>query len=251
MLAFSPLFDLICPFDIIWCLPLDPFHLLFEGIAKEMLKRLFSKRNTAVSRDFFQQLSDLYKAMKVFSETPRRTVSLVLSKLKGHEYQTLVFSVFPALLADIMVSETENFWYGNRATNLQKLQIIVFFFFCRFHARCAMAIFTLLSRAYHYDDERLQKVEEALDAGGLSLKELHSRFYEEFSHGFCVTEKERCTINIHTFSHLDESRKRSGVLWQNSAEAFESMYAVMRRCYHGGTPNTSKQAVENFYLRDM
>ena len=119
-MAFSPLFDLICPFDIIWCLPLDPFHLLFEGIAKEMLKRLFSKRNTAVSREFFQKLSDVYKAMKVFSETPRRTVSVVLAMLKGHEYQTLVFSVFPVLLADIMDGETDGFWYGNRTVNLQK-----------------------------------------------------------------------------------------------------------------------------------
>ncbi len=114
-----------------------------------------------------------------------------------------------------------------------------------------MAIFTVLSRAYYYDDESLQKVEDALGAEGLSLKDLHARFYEEFTHGFCVRTKERCTINVHTFSHLDESRKRSGALWRNSAEAFESMYAVMRRCYHGGTPNTSKQAVENFYLRDM
>ncbi len=119
-MAFSPLFDLICPFDIIWCLPLDPFHLLFEGIAKEMLKRLFSKRNTAVSREFFQKLSDVYKAMKVFSETPRRTVSVVLAMLKGHEYQTLVFSVFPVLLADIMDGETDGFWYGNRTVNLKK-----------------------------------------------------------------------------------------------------------------------------------
>ncbi len=82
---------------------------------------MFSKRKTAVSKEFFEKLSEAYKAMRVFSETPRRTVSVVLSNLKGHEYQTLVFSVFPILLADIMESETESFWYRNCAVNAYKM----------------------------------------------------------------------------------------------------------------------------------
>ena len=60
----------------------------------------------------------------------------------------------------------------------------------------------------------------------------------------------RSTINVHMFSHLHEIRKRTGVpLWVTSAEDFESVYAVMRRCYWSGTKNTPKQILENYYLR--
>ncbi len=90
---FSPLFDLLTPFDIVWGLPVDQFHLIFEGIVKEMFRRMFTARSTKVSRRFHRALSDLYRATRVFTETPRPTKALVLSTLKGHEYGVLTFSV--------------------------------------------------------------------------------------------------------------------------------------------------------------
>ncbi len=124
-------------------------------------------------------------------------------------------------------------------------------FHFRLYRRHALLYFTFLSRLYNYDDETLAKAEEYLARTGRTLQTIHRLFYDVFQRGFCAKTSGKVTINFHTFSHLDEVRKRTGPLWRNSTESFESMYGVMRRCYKVGTPNTSKQAMENFYLRDM
>ncbi len=128
-------------------------------------------------------------------------------------------------------------------------------FFCRRSVRAALALFAFISRAYHYDDNRLEDIEGWLqsEVGAKSLPELHEDFYAHFMKGFCGTTRGKprsATINIHTFSHLYESRKRTGPLHTTSAEPFEAAYAVLRRCFKAGTPNTPKQILENFYLRD-
>ena len=54
---------------------------------------------------------------------------------------------------------------------------------------------------------------------------------------------------MHLFYHLWEFRRRTGPLWMTSAEAFESYYAVVRRCYTCGTRNIPKQILENIFMR--
>lgn len=108
-----------------------------------------------------------------------------------------------------------------------------------------------LTRLYNYEDDVLAQAEEELEREGSSLEKLHLAFYEEYQQGFCIKPAEKLFINVHTFSHLEEQRKRTGPLWRFSAEDFESLYGVLRRCYHAGTTNTSKQCLENFYMRDM
>ncbi len=39
---FSPLFDLLYDFDVVWDISLDRFHLLFEGNTKKMMRRMFT-----------------------------------------------------------------------------------------------------------------------------------------------------------------------------------------------------------------
>lgn len=63
--------------------------------------------------------------------------------------------------------------------------------------------------------------------------------------------KHRATINVHVFHHLHLTRKKTGPLYINSAEPFEALYAVVRRCYEPGTRNVPKQAFENSYMRIM
>ncbi len=121
----------------------------------------------------------------------------------------------------------------------------------RYYRRHALLYFSFLSRLYNYDDRVLQKVEDYLGRTGRNLQTLHRLFYDTFQRGFCGKTSEKPTINFHTFSHLDEVRKRAGPLWTFSTESFESLYGVMRRCYRVGTPNTSKQAITNFYQRDL
>ncbi len=91
--TFSPLFDLLGPFSIVWGLPVDQFHLIFEGIVKEMLKRMFGNVSNKDSRAFHRSLSEMYEGTRVFSETPRATRPLLLSTLKGHEYGLITLSV--------------------------------------------------------------------------------------------------------------------------------------------------------------
>ncbi len=114
-----------------------------------------------------------------------------------------------------------------------------------------MLYLAFLTRLYNYDDSTLGNVEEHLEAQGSSLEDLHAKFYLQYQRGFCTKPGEKAFINVHTFRHLGEQRRRTGPLWKYSAEDFESMYSVMRRCYHVGTTNTSKQSLENFYMRDM
>ncbi len=110
-----------------------------------------------------------------------------------------------------------------------------------------------LVRLYHYKDDRLNEVEQLLSRSSVTLENLHKRFYEEFEKGFnnpTAQKVQKTPINVHTFAHLLESRRRTGPLYQTSTEPFESMYAVLRRCYKAGTRNTGKQAFENFYIRE-
>ncbi len=107
---FSPLFDLQTCFDIVWDVNVDPFHLLFEGITKECLRRMFTAEKTQVSRAFHRLLSRLYESTKVFSEAPKRTKALVFSSLKGHEYGLLTFSVLLPFALDTMRNVSAGEW---------------------------------------------------------------------------------------------------------------------------------------------
>ncbi len=123
----------------------------------------------------------------------------------------------------------------------------------RRHRAAAMQLYVFLVRLYHYKDDRLEQVERELSGYPATLEELHTRFYKEFEKGFNdlkAIKVQKTPINVHTFAHLLESRRRTGPLYQTSAEPFESMYAVLRRCYRVGTRNTGKQAFENHYMRN-
>ena len=118
----------------------------------------------------------------------------------------------------------------------------------------ALLVYCFLVRLYHYPDDEMDKAKQLLfRQTGRTLSDLHSLFYSSFQRGFCKFRQIKAwhpTINIHTFMHLEESRRRTGPLHKTSAEPFEALYAVLRRCYKPGTRNTNKQMFENFYMRD-
>ncbi len=116
-----------------------------------------------------------------------------------------------------------------------------------------MTLFVFLARLYHYDDDKLAEVEQELSRRQVTLDMLHLLFYKKYMTGFCTNTKvkaKKATINIHVMAHLLESRRRTGPLHLTSAEPFESLYAVLRRCFRAGTRNTGKQIFENYYMRD-
>lgn len=80
-----------------------------------------------------------------------------------------------------------------------------------------------------------------------TVVELHKRFYKLYDR---LTKHEGSTFNLHAFSHTPLLR-RYGDIRNVSAFPFESAYAVLRRSYVGGTPNTGLQAFHNMYSSYM
>ena len=75
-----------------------------------MMRRMFNGEKTKVSRAFHRLLSRIYENTKVFTETPKRTRTLLTASLKGHEYGLLTFSVLLPFCLDIMRNVTAGEW---------------------------------------------------------------------------------------------------------------------------------------------
>lgn len=94
-----------------WDLPADPFHLLFEGITKQMLSRMFVQTKANEAKQYQQQLSDAFETTKIFSESARRTHAILISNLKGNELGIMTLAIFPHLAANILRT-AKDVWYG-------------------------------------------------------------------------------------------------------------------------------------------
>ncbi len=100
IVEYSPLLDLEYPFDIIFDVPADEFHLCKEGLTKQMLVRIF-KGTSQAATEVTAKLNRFYMAMQTFSETPRRSRHVkYVNKFKGSELGVLLLSAMPALFKD-------------------------------------------------------------------------------------------------------------------------------------------------------
>jgi hypothetical protein len=83
ILGYSPLLNLP-DFDIIHSIPVDEFHLLREGLTKNMGMRILIHSTVPVAKTALKRVNRVYCTMKVFSDLPRRTRSLKrLADFKG------------------------------------------------------------------------------------------------------------------------------------------------------------------------
>ncbi len=96
--------------DYIWGLAVDAFHLLFEGIAKQMMVRLFVTKTNREARQLLEELSFHYQKMAVFSETARKTRKISVKQLKGNELFVMTFSVFPYLCLQLLKEKKGQVW---------------------------------------------------------------------------------------------------------------------------------------------
>ncbi len=110
IIADSALYD-FPHLHFIWGLALDAFHLLFEGIAKRMLLRLFVARTDRETRQLLEELSYHYQKMAVFTETARKTRKISIKQLKGNELAVMTFSVFPYLSLQLMKEKKDDYWW--------------------------------------------------------------------------------------------------------------------------------------------
>ncbi len=117
VVADSALYDLPA-FDTIWMLPIDIFHIGYEGITKTMLYRMFIASSTRESRAILMQLNFLYKRMRVFSEAARRARTIRPLQLKGSELALITFSAMITLALEVIDAKTGH-WYRIAAILLQ------------------------------------------------------------------------------------------------------------------------------------
>ena len=103
--TFSPLLDLRQQFDIVYDMPPEEFHLLYEGLTKMMLQRMLTQSRYA--KHVQAKATALYRNMKVFSETPRFPRKLNPGDLKGSEFAVILYSLFPSLAMDILEDKTD------------------------------------------------------------------------------------------------------------------------------------------------
>ncbi len=127
VVADSALYDIDPPMDTIWMLPIDIFHIAFEGITKTMLTRMFVTRDTRESRAILMQLNYFYKRMRVFSESARRTRTIRPKQLKGSELAVITFSALITLALDIIDAKGDH-WY-NVVTKLVQCTFLLCGFF--------------------------------------------------------------------------------------------------------------------------
>lgn len=94
----TPLYDLPEPFDIVYSIPTESFHLLQVGIAKQIISRLFEDTSTAESRRIMLAWSTTYQTCAVFTETPRCSRKINTGRMNGSEMGVMVYSAFPSLV---------------------------------------------------------------------------------------------------------------------------------------------------------
>jgi hypothetical protein len=82
--------------------PPEEFHLLKEGLTKQMLTRLFVSRKGRRSREIMDMFSGAYQRMTVFTETARRPRKIQVLQMKGSELGVIAMAVFPSLFRDFM-----------------------------------------------------------------------------------------------------------------------------------------------------
>ena len=233
--AYSPLNDVEAPFSIIWSLPLDPFHLIHEGLTKLMVSRLFEQCTAQENQNVLKAWNNAYSKVQVCSEMARRARNVDTGQMKGSELKTVLYVGFPMLLKLMQLPVlTRKQWP---------------------HASMCASIYLFLCRAMDMPNRRYALVKEALAQIGESMASLSDRMYYYFGKGFCEGETEsvatkRHTPNTHSFYHLHLHREMTGIpLWEFSAEPFEAAYGHMNRAFVPGTRNIPKQIAQRSFMR--
>ncbi len=67
-----------------------------------MLNRMFVSRKTVESRGILAEASFLYRKMRVFTETPRRSRTLKIAQLKGNELCVVTLTLLPTMAFQVI-----------------------------------------------------------------------------------------------------------------------------------------------------
>ncbi len=92
-------------------MPAEPFHLLWEGITKQILVRLFVNRKSKETKALLRKTNAAFARMCVFKESPRKSRFISVLQMTGSELQTVAMSAFPYMANKLMRGLQGQEWY--------------------------------------------------------------------------------------------------------------------------------------------
>ncbi len=206
-------------FNVIRDIPVDPFHLLYLGIARaffELIFRVGEKRavNTPhIPRVDVKGLSGLLLQIKVPSEIGRRPRPVDFRNWKGVEWRNIVLFYLPAVMAALPAGSRRRLWIE----------------------------YTYLCRAYSLDDDEFSGLHQS------DLDELAKAWYVRYNDEF---GNDNMRYNIHMVPHLSLIRVH-GPFPTISAFIFEGSFAASNRAQRVGTTSLGLQDLLHSCLRPL
>ena len=206
--------------DVVWQVPADWFHTVYQGVTKRLLHLILKIRKdgktpAAERQNLYNDINSALRELGLPSEMKRGLRSVQQAKYKASEWKNVAVVAFPVVLR-ILVN------YGHRAEAKLWLKYIFY-------------IRTLL-----LDDADYHGVKQHVNFGELRL-DLYKSFQRTYSIG-------HCTSTVHQlFAHMEEQRDRMTIS-QMSTETFETFYSLVRKGFKPGTPHVTKQILRNIYM---
>ncbi len=213
---------------------LDSLHLLHLGLTRGMVEKIFRMTSAPMShkpsRDREEKkIVDMLNEVKLPTEFARKIRPVVSAEFfkiaKGSEWAVFGLHLLPAVVQNF--DEEEDLLGEPNPRRLERL----------------LATYNFLIRTLHLDDEQYGRVKASID-----LPRLLQLVVNDHAVAFAGRGE---SYNAHVAKHLLESRERTGPLYATATDKYESSYAILIECFRKGTTNVAKQALENWYMRDL
>ena len=217
-------------FDLIRDIPIDAMHLIFLGVFKSLMKRLFGKGDTLPGESSrnekrLAEFKKVARKVKLPSEFSRALVGEPLF-FKALQYMCLCVIAFP-MLFHILLPGDRYFEEDSKSLHITM-------------RLCYLVRAAMMDNPEFYNIERIKSKQR-----GCSLLDIQKRWYIGFEERF---GRGRCSYNAHLLgAHLMEIRRLRS-LTDTSAFPLESEYGCMLRKFVVGTRSVGKQALTNSYL---
>ena len=206
-------------FDFIENLPVEYMHSGCIGVVKRMVVLTFNvgevrKRKTKRKLSDVSEFNKLISLIQSPHEWNRRCRHLDLGVMKAQEFRNLIICFFP-----IVVKCIPNSFKKEQKTWLQLAYIV---------------------RACTISNKEFNEISKK------KIEQVAESFYKNFE---SVYGKHNCSYSVHVFpSHILQIRGDEP-LTSKSAFKFENFYAELRNLFQPGTQSTSKQILQNCYMK--
>ncbi len=215
-------------------LALDSLHLLHLGLTRGMVEKMFRMTSPPLShkpsRDREEKkIVDMLNDVKLPTEFARKIRPIITAEcfklVKGSEWAVFGLHLLPAVVQNF--DEEEDLLGEPNPRRLERL----------------LATYNYLIRTLHLDNDEYLEVKASID-----LPRLLQLVVTDHAVAFAGRGE---SYNAHMLRHILESRERTGPMYSTSTDKYESSYSVLIECFRKGTTNVAKQAISNWYMRDL